>query len=116
MELDGLLAVDEHGRVESAELGEGHGGPVGGRAPGPALAGDDGEGREDALGLAGAVLGGELQLEAGVEGARAHTEGVEQGVGRGPGPLEGRGGRSFGSRVDRHGPIIAPNDVTLKLS
>ena len=83
---------------------------------GPALAGDDGEGREDALGLAGAVLGGELQLEAGVEGARAHTEGVEQGVGRGPGPLDGRGGRSLGSRVDRHGPIIAPNDVTLKLS
>ena len=100
VDLDGLLAVDEHGRVEFAQRG-GRRQPAAPSAPAP-LADDDGEGGQHPLVVSDRVLGRELELEAWVNGAGAHTQGVEQGVLRRPRPFGLRRCRSHGSHVDRH--------------
>ena len=95
--LDGLLAVDEHGRVEGAER----------RPTGPAEADDGGEGGEDLLGHLGRVLGGVLELVAGgIEGPGAHPQGVEEAVGRRPGTGDRLRGRSDGIEVHGHGVLL----------
>src|SRR5207302_2055946 len=92
VQLDGLLPVHEHGRVEGPDVREPASRP-----------GDDGEGGQHPLAHVLAVLGGELQLEAGgVEHPRSHAQGVEEAVLRGPRPLHGPRGLAYGVGVDGH--------------
>ena len=99
VQLDRLLAVDEHGRVEACRSGRT-------RPPPPATTtGKVGRTRwVDVL----AVLGGELELEPGRIGdAGADAEGVEQAVLGVPGRLVGFAGVPDGIRIDRHGWTVA---------
>jgi hypothetical protein len=74
VQLEGLLGVDQHGRVEGAK-----------RAPGPAAPGDQHPERRQHLLLdPRRVLGGELQLAQRVTQARADRDRIQQRVGRRP--------------------------------
>ncbi len=94
MQLESLFPVDQHERVERADLSESRAHPE---------ASQDGKSRQDPLGQVGTVLGRELELEPGrVDRSRPHPEGVHQAVRRGPRLLDWVAGSAHGGGIDGH--------------